>query len=144
MVLTLNKRNSGRETMVRTIVIVGGMIPENQISMFPVFLAIVLPPQFLWFKIQWFQILCPFNFYRQFSWEIPVLCYSMHSWHENIPISYNIEWRFYQEVYHVTSSGINKAWQALADFAHWKTLYLHQTLRYLNWHPNLDTQTSGE
>ena len=53
----LNDRNSGRETIVVTIVIVVRMIPERQISTFSIVLAIVLPPQFLWFKIK-----CPFDF----------------------------------------------------------------------------------
>ena len=56
--LTLNNRNSGLETMAITIVIVLRMIPERQIFTFPIVLAIVLTPQFLWFKIQ-----CPFDFY---------------------------------------------------------------------------------
>ena len=55
---TLNNRNSGLETMAKTIVIVLRMIPERQIFTFPIVLAIVLTPQFLWFKIQ-----CPFDFY---------------------------------------------------------------------------------
>ena len=38
--------------MTVTIVIVVRTIPERQISMYPIVLAIVLPPQFLWFKIQ--------------------------------------------------------------------------------------------
>ena len=49
--LTLNNRNSGRETIVITIVIVVGTIPERQISTFSILLAMVLPPQFFWFKI---------------------------------------------------------------------------------------------
>ena len=44
--------------MAITIVIVVRTIPERQISTFPIVHAIVLPPQFLWFKIQ-----CPFDFY---------------------------------------------------------------------------------
>ena len=55
---TLNNRNSGLETMAITIVIVLSAIPEQQILTFPIVLAIVLTPQFLWFKIQ-----CPFDFY---------------------------------------------------------------------------------
>ena len=55
---TLNSRDSGLETMAITIVIVLTMIPERQIFTFPIVLAIVLPPQFLWFKIQ-----CPFDFF---------------------------------------------------------------------------------
>ena len=55
---TLNNRNSGLETMGKLIVIVLRMIPERQIFTFPIVLAIVLTPQFLWFKIQ-----CPFDFY---------------------------------------------------------------------------------
>ena len=49
---TLNNRNSGLETMAMTIVIVLRTIPERQIFTFPIVLAIVLTPQFLWFKIQ--------------------------------------------------------------------------------------------
>ena len=56
--LNLNSRDSGLETMAITIVIVLTMIPERQIFTFPIVLAIVLPPQFLWFKIQ-----CPFDFF---------------------------------------------------------------------------------
>ena len=56
--LTLNNRNSVRETMVITIMIVVRTMPERQISTFQIVLAIVLPPQFLWFKIQ-----CSFDFY---------------------------------------------------------------------------------
>ena len=57
--------------MAITIVIVLRTIPEWQIFTFPIVLAIVLTPQFLWFKIQ-----CPFNFYVN-SWvvgklEVPV------------------------------------------------------------------------
>ena len=44
--------------MTVTIVIVVRTIPERQISMYPIVLAIVLPPQFLWFKIQ-----CLFDFF---------------------------------------------------------------------------------
>ena len=55
---TLNNRDSGLETMATTIVIVLTTIPERQIFTFPIVLAIVLPPQFLWFKIQW-----PFDFF---------------------------------------------------------------------------------
>ena len=55
---TLNNRGSGLETMAITIVIVLRTIPERQISTFLIVLAIVLTPQFLWFKIQ-----CPFDFY---------------------------------------------------------------------------------
>ena len=55
---TLNNRNSGLETMAKTIVIVLRTIPERQIFTFPIVLAIVLTLQFLWFKIQ-----CPFDFY---------------------------------------------------------------------------------
>ena len=55
---TLNNRNSGLETMAITIVIVLRTLPERQIFTFPIVLAIVLTPQFLWFKIQ-----CPFDFY---------------------------------------------------------------------------------
>ena len=55
---TLNNRNSGLETMAITIVIVLRTILERQIFTFPIVLAIVLTPQFLWFKIQ-----CPFDFY---------------------------------------------------------------------------------
>ena len=54
----LNNRNSGLETMAITIVIVLITIQERQIFTFPIVLAIVLTPQFLWFKIQ-----CPFDFY---------------------------------------------------------------------------------
>ena len=53
---TLNNRNSGLEIMAITIVL--RTTPERQIFTFPIVLAIVLPPQFLWFKIQ-----CPFDFY---------------------------------------------------------------------------------
>ena len=56
--LTLNNRNSGLETMAVTIVIVLRTIPEWQIFTLPIVLAIVLTPQFLWFKIH-----CPFDFY---------------------------------------------------------------------------------
>ena len=55
---TLDNRNSGRETMAITIVIVLRTTPEWQIFTLPIVLAIVLLPQFLWFKIQ-----CPFDFY---------------------------------------------------------------------------------
>ena len=55
---TLNNRDSRLETMAITIVIVLTTIPERQIFTFPIVLAIVLPPQFLWFKIQ-----CPFDFF---------------------------------------------------------------------------------
>ena len=55
---TLNSGNSGLETMAKTIVIVLRIIPERQIFTFPIVLAIVLPTQFLWFRIQ-----CPFDFY---------------------------------------------------------------------------------
>ena len=55
---TLNNSNSGLETMAVTIVIVLRTIPERQIFTFPIVLAIVLTPQFLWFKIQ-----CPVDFY---------------------------------------------------------------------------------
>ena len=55
---TLNNRDSGLETMAITKVIVLRTIPEREIFTFPIVLAIVLPPQFLWFKIQ-----CPFDFY---------------------------------------------------------------------------------
>ena len=55
---TLNNINSGLETMAITIVIVLRTIPERQIFPFLIVLAIVLTPQFLWFKIQ-----CPFDFY---------------------------------------------------------------------------------
>ena len=44
--------------MTVTIVNVVRTIPERQISMYPIVLAIVLPPQFLWFKIQ-----CLFDFF---------------------------------------------------------------------------------
>ena len=54
---TLNNRNSVLETIAVTIVIVLRTIPEGQIFTFPIVLAIVRPPQFLWFKIQ-----CPFDF----------------------------------------------------------------------------------
>ena len=54
---TLNNRNSGLETMAITIVIVLRTIPERQILTFPIVLAIVLTPQFIWFKIQ-----CLFDF----------------------------------------------------------------------------------
>ena len=57
---TLNNRDSGLETIAITIVIVVTTIPERQIFTFPIVLAIVLPPQFLWFKIQ-----CPFDFFVQ-------------------------------------------------------------------------------
>ena len=40
----MNKRNSGRETMVITIVIVARTILERQIYLYPIVLAIVLPP----------------------------------------------------------------------------------------------------
>ena len=56
--LNLNNRNSALETMAITIVIVLRTIPEGQIFTFQIVLAIVCPPQFLWFKIQ-----CPFDFY---------------------------------------------------------------------------------
>ena len=55
---TLNNRDSGLETMAITIVIVLTTIPERQIFTFPIVLAVVLSPQFLWFKIQ-----CPFDFF---------------------------------------------------------------------------------
>ena len=55
---TLNNRDSGLETIAITKVIVSGTIPERQISTFPIVLAIVRPPQFLWFKIQY-----PFDFF---------------------------------------------------------------------------------
>ena len=55
---TLNNRDSGFETMAITIVIVLRTIPERQIFTFLIVLAIVLPPQFLWFKIQ-----CTFDFF---------------------------------------------------------------------------------
>ena len=55
---TLNNRNSALETMAITIVIVLRTIPEGQIFTFQIVLAIVRPPQFLWFKIR-----CPFDFY---------------------------------------------------------------------------------
>ena len=55
---TLSNRDSGLETMAITIVIVLTTIPERQIFTSPIVLAIVLPPQFLWFKIQ-----CTFNFF---------------------------------------------------------------------------------
>ena len=55
---TLNNRDSGLETMAITIVIVLRTIPERQIFSIPIVLAIVLPPQFPWFKIQ-----CPLDFY---------------------------------------------------------------------------------
>ena len=55
---TLNNRNSGLETTAITIVIVLRTLPERQIFTFLIVLAIVLTPQFLWFKIQ-----CPFDFY---------------------------------------------------------------------------------
>ena len=55
---TLNNRNSGLETMAITIVIFLITIPERQMFTFPIVLAIVFTPQFLWFKIQ-----CPFDFY---------------------------------------------------------------------------------
>ena len=55
---TLNNGNSGLETMAITVVIVLRKIPERQIFTFPIVLAIVITPQFLWFKIQ-----CPFDFY---------------------------------------------------------------------------------
>ena len=55
---TLNNRDSGLETMAITIVIVLTTIPERQIFTFPIVLAIVLSPQFPWFKIQ-----CPFDFF---------------------------------------------------------------------------------
>ena len=55
---TLNNRNFELETMAITIVIVLRTIPERQIFRFLIVLAIVLTPQFLWFKIQ-----CPFDFY---------------------------------------------------------------------------------
>ena len=54
----LNDRDSGLETIAITIVIVLRTIPEREIFTFPIVLAIVLPPQFLWFKIQ-----CLFDFY---------------------------------------------------------------------------------
>ena len=54
----LNNRDSGLETITITIVIVLGTIPQRQIFTSPIVLAIVLPPQFLLFKIQ-----CPFDFY---------------------------------------------------------------------------------
>ena len=56
--LNLNNRNSALETMAITIVIVLRTIPEGQIFTFQIVLAIVRPPQFLWFKIQ-----CPLDFY---------------------------------------------------------------------------------
>ena len=49
---TLSNRNSGLETMAITIVIVLRTIPERQMITFPIVHAIVLTPQFLWFKIQ--------------------------------------------------------------------------------------------
>ena len=55
---TFNNRDSGLETMATTIVIVLTTIPERQIFTFPIVLAIVLPQQLLWFKIQW-----PFDFF---------------------------------------------------------------------------------
>ena len=54
---TLNNRNSGLDTMAMTIVYCFKNIPERQLFTFPIVLAIVLTPQFLWFKIQ-----CPFDF----------------------------------------------------------------------------------
>ena len=38
---------------------------------------------------------------------------------------------------------VSKPWQGSADFASRKR-YLHHTVRFSNWHPNLDTQTSGD
>ena len=55
---TLNNCDSGLEAVSLTIVIVLRTIPEGQTFTFPIVLAIVLPPQFLWFKIQ-----CPFDFF---------------------------------------------------------------------------------
>ena len=55
---TLSNRDSGLETMAITIVIVLTTIPERQIFTFPIVLAIVLSPQFPWFKIQ-----CPVDFF---------------------------------------------------------------------------------
>ena len=49
---TLNNRNSGRETIVLTTVIVVRTIPKFQVLAFPIVPAIVLPTQFLLFKIQ--------------------------------------------------------------------------------------------
>ena len=55
----LNNRNSGRETIVITIVIVVvRTIQKRQTPAFPIVLAIVLPAQFLLFKIQY-----PCDFY---------------------------------------------------------------------------------
>ena len=48
---TLNKGDSRLEKIAITIVIVLRTIPERQIFTFPIVLAIVLPPQFLLFKI---------------------------------------------------------------------------------------------
>ena len=108
---TLNNRNSELETLAITIVIVLRTIPEQQIFTFPIVLTIVLTPQFLWFKIQ-----CPFDFnvnrrnslrlvhtfqvIWQYSLEISVLYYSLHSWHwfPWFEISNEIERRFSQEV----------------------------------------------
>ena len=51
--LTLNSRNSGQWTIVITIVIVVRTIQKCQIFTFPiVLLAVILPPKFLSFKIQ--------------------------------------------------------------------------------------------
>ena len=55
---TLKNRDSGLETIAITIVITIGTIPEGQKLSLPIVLAIVLPPQFLWFNFQ-----CPFDFY---------------------------------------------------------------------------------
>ena len=130
--------------MITKMVIVVRTIPECQLSTFPIVLVIVLPPQFLWFKIQ-----CPFDFYVrtlqviwQYAWKFSVLYYILHSW-QNFSwceIRYQIERTFHQEA---LSPDLRWRKQGLASpgrFCLSGTLYLHQTLSYSNRNPNLNTQ----
>ena len=104
---TLNNRDSGLETMAITIVIVLTTIPERQIFTFPIVLAIVLPPYFLWFKIQCpFDFLCELKKFASVSSHVSshmaillrnfciLLLFAFMAWFE---ISDEIERRFYQE-----------------------------------------------
>ena len=92
---TLNNRNSWLETMATTIVIVLRTIQERQIfSNCSCYCSSITVSFVCYLLVHTFQVI------GQYSREISVLYYSLHSWHRFpwFEISNEIERRFYQEV----------------------------------------------
>ena len=88
------------------------------------------------FLCELIRLVLTFQVIWQYSWEISVLYHC--------EISYKIERRFYQEVLSPDLKLRKQASKRFCGFRRLESLYLHESVRYFNRHPNLDTQTSGK